>query len=122
MTQTEIKKLDAIFSAIVCKENPCVKCGNYPTEPHHLIKRKYLQVRWDRENVWPVCRECHRKAHDHPLKYEEFALARLGRKKFFELKQRAYVKTFRKLFYEDILAKLEGKCVTKKPSPTNKSL
>jgi hypothetical protein len=36
-----------------------------------------------------LCIQCHAKAHDKRIQFQEFALSKLGRKKYFELEQLA---------------------------------
>ena len=53
-----IKRLDKLVSEQVRKER-CFLCGGWPTVAAHLIGRRNLRYRWDRDNVKPMCRWCH---------------------------------------------------------------
>jgi hypothetical protein len=42
--------------------HPCVSCGCWPTDPHHIKTRNTGGE--DRANVIPLCRRCHDEWHD----------------------------------------------------------
>jgi 5-methylcytosine-specific restriction endonuclease McrA len=61
---------DNIFSKIVRKKGLCIKCGqsqfSVPLECAHIVGRANIALRWDANNAIPLCRDCHRWAHDKP--------------------------------------------------------
>lgn len=53
-------------SKIVCEEyldfirsKPCIGCGMFPTEAHHLIARGQRESKRNDFTAVPVCRPCH---------------------------------------------------------------
>lgn len=70
MLNKKNKQTDKKFQQKFVEENPfCFFCGK-PTSCGHHIKRKsvYSELRYDNENVCPVCIECHNKIH---MKYRK---------------------------------------------------
>ena len=107
MDKSQIKRLDAIFAAKYTGPGLCEWCGKFGVlEPHHINYRRYLNTRWDKTNIMMLDRECHRKAHDKVIKFQEFALNKLGRKHFFELQQKAFNKFHRELNFDELVIKL----------------
>ena len=40
----------------------CLHCGNPAHSCHHIIKRRYMVLRYDMKNGIPLCSTCHRVA------------------------------------------------------------
>ena len=57
-----IKQLDVLLPKIVkARDARCQHCGEavFNLECSHFIKRRYMRVRWDLENVDALCHDCH---------------------------------------------------------------
>lgn len=70
MTQSEIKKLDALFQQRCIELNPlCVISYQPATVVHHYRTRTHMATRWYIPNGIPLSHRAHLYAHD---KVEEF--------------------------------------------------
>ena len=59
----EIKKKDREFSRKT-ETYKCEKCGRIGmTDPPHLVGRRYIEKRWDPNNISRLCRICHSLHH-----------------------------------------------------------
>jgi len=79
-----ISRLDALVSQIV-RKNRCKRCASWASEPAHVFGRKNLSVRWDFDNVIPLCRRCHGWAHGHEEKFKEFVRMIFGDERYDKL-------------------------------------
>lgn len=59
------EKLDRLYPQLV-KGRKCYFCGKPAENMHHIIPRSNILLRWDLENLLPVCYNCHRALHDNP--------------------------------------------------------
>ena len=59
------KKCDKLLSPIIIKLHPkCLLCpANTQVAHHHVHKSKSLALRYDFENLIPLCHSCHLKLH-----------------------------------------------------------
>lgn len=55
------KYLSSLWSKAVRAEKGlrCVKCGTNAHSVHHIIKRRYMVLRYDPKNGVPLCTMCH---------------------------------------------------------------
>lgn len=85
-------KLDKICSLIIRSHGQCVMCLQTDYEKlqcAHIYSRTYRSVRWDLENLLPLCASCHFYSHKNPLIFAEFVQGHLGSVKYQSLKARA---------------------------------
>ena len=75
----------------------CNKIGN---EGHHIMKRRYLNTRWDIENGRALCREHHLYADTHPAEYENMIIREIGAWEYALLREKA--RMVKKQFYDEI--------------------
>ncbi len=81
-------KLDKIVSQIVRARGFCQHCrGKICLQTAHLFSRKYLNTRWDLDNVLCLCAGCHFWAHANPILFTEFIRKLLGEDKYDLLKE-----------------------------------
>ncbi len=97
----KIDALDKLFSRYVrllsggyCKRcwllgKPKAYKGNKNLDCAHFHSRAKLSVRWDLDNVAPLCRGCHGFLDGNPLEKVEFFLELLGQERFNALTERA---------------------------------
>ena len=59
--KTVTRSLDSLCSKIVrnLNKNQCAKCNKPASEVHHLFGRAKRSVRWDLDNLLPLCSGCH---------------------------------------------------------------
>lgn len=77
--QKLFKRLDDLTSDI-CRDRAegfCHRCGGIGIEPHHLFGR-HGSVRWDLDNLYWVCRECHDWIHAHREEYNAYMWLEMG--------------------------------------------
>jgi hypothetical protein len=85
-------KCDKLFSIAVREVGSCERCGAsfYPDlQCAHVVSRKYLGVRWDRDNAFCLCKGCHYWGHANPLEWDEFVESKLGADGYADIKRRA---------------------------------
>lgn len=98
------RKLDAECSRIVRSHGQCVMCGCGDYEKLqccHIFSRTYRSVRWDLDNILPLCASCHFYSHKNPLIFAEFVRKYLGEIKYQSLKLRAV--TLKKWVLSDMI-------------------
>jgi hypothetical protein len=97
---TRLKKLlrkdaDRLFSKRVRARGICEAAGfddvvcNGVFETCHIVKRRYLSVRWDDENANCLCSAHHVYFTFHPIAEERFHKQWLGAARLAQLKRRA---------------------------------
>ena len=85
MTKYEKKKLDKMWSEYIRKRanDQCERCGIPGNNPHHIIGRRSLSVRWDIDNGVCLCSGCHvlrrDSAHQDPLTFIEWLTENKGK-------------------------------------------
>lgn len=59
------KKLDRLIQEKYVAENPyCIVCSQPTSEMHHFIQKSLsMNLRWDDDNLVPVCKRCHTLHH-----------------------------------------------------------
>lgn len=57
-----VKKLDKVYP-LLRKNKRCHFCGKPATEIHHIRGRSNLLLRYDLNNLLPLCRDCHSLVH-----------------------------------------------------------
>lgn len=57
------KKLDQLIQEIACRE-VCEICPAEATVGHHFIGRSERSIRWDMDNIVPLCGKCHFQIHN----------------------------------------------------------
>lgn len=71
-----IKKLDKIWSETIRQREFCEMCGKPANNPHHVIGRRNLTLRWDLRCGCLLCAYCHTlskfSAHQDPLGFAEY--------------------------------------------------
>lgn len=89
------RKADALFSKRIRSRGICqafafdgVKCAGV-LQCAHIVKRRYLSLRWDDENAACLCQAHHMYFTHAPLAEERFHNGLLGPDRFAELKRRA---------------------------------
>ena len=86
------KTCDLYFSKVVRARGVCERCGAPP--PHecaHVIRRWHvgdpdgIGLRWNEDNAWCLCHDCHTTVDTDVLEYAELLVATIGVKKYDEL-------------------------------------
>ena len=83
-------KLDKLVSEIVRKRGECQLCNKsrrVQLQCCHIFSRKYLNTRWDLDNVLCMCAGCHFRSHAEPILFAEWVKKRLGEDKYNLLKE-----------------------------------
>ena len=61
-------KADKLFSLFVRSLDHCERCGSIKTlQAAHIYSRRYVNLRYDIQNVMCLCAKCHFQWHDSPL-------------------------------------------------------
>jgi len=70
-TRTSLKRrLDKKVSELVRARGKCEFCGKKENlQCCHIFSRKYLNTRWDLDNLLCLCAGCHFQAHAEPLNF-----------------------------------------------------
>ena len=76
-SKTTLKhKMDKIWSGIIREKQFCEMCGRPANNPHHVVGRRILSIRWDLRNGCLLCTYCHLfskfSAHQDPLGFMEW--------------------------------------------------
>jgi hypothetical protein len=95
-TKTSLRhEADRLFSRRVRSRGICqalsfdaVECAG-PLQTAHVVRRRYLSVRWDDDNAACLCAAHHVYFTHHPLAEERFHNQLLSPARFAELKARA---------------------------------
>lgn len=58
-------KLDRLYPKLVIGRK-CFFCGKPAENMHHIIPCSNILLRWDLENLLPVCYNCHQALHNAP--------------------------------------------------------
>ena len=88
------KKLDTAWSKKIRQYGSCEVCGKIkPLNAHHFHGRRCYSVRWDLDNGFCLCVNCHKfsiklSAHETPACFTFWAIERRGQKWFDELRIR----------------------------------
>jgi len=95
-TKTSLKrKADRLFGIQVRARGHCEAAGfddidcNGGLQTAHIVRRRYLSVRWDLDNAACLCQAHHVYFTWHPLAEERFHTGYLGAEHFEALKKRA---------------------------------
>lgn len=51
----------------------------------HIVARDSFATRWDPDNAFCLCTDCHRHFTGHPIEFREFAISTLGQEKYSEV-------------------------------------
>lgn len=69
--KTVKNRLDRLWSQITREKKYCEICGKAGNNPHHIIGRRNLNLRWDLRNACLLCSGCHtlnrNSAHQNPI-------------------------------------------------------
>lgn len=57
-----IKALDTLYPKLA-RGKRCYFCGRGATEIHHIRGRSNILLRYDLNNLLPICRDCHEQIH-----------------------------------------------------------
>ena len=106
MTSNQKKTLDKLWQIKVtggqCSMPGCNKQG---LEGHHVLKRRYLNVRWNLKNGRALCRMCHAWAENNPVSYEVVIVQEIGQGAYEALREKALMVV--KQFYDEIRKELK---------------
>ena len=80
-------------------------CNRIGNEGHHVMKRRYLNTRWNIANGRALCREHHLWADTHPTEYEAIIIREIGSWEYALLREKAQIIT--KQFYDEIREELK---------------
>lgn len=101
MTKHEKRVCDKLWQIKItgglCSFPGCNRIGN---EGHHVIKRRYLNTRWDIENGRALCRTHHVWAETNPQAYEDLIIEEIGEEAYQALREKALMVV--KQFYDEI--------------------
>ena len=85
--KNEKNYLDRLLSVLVRHAGSCVECGAVESlQCAHGFSRRYLNVRWDRRNVFCLCNRCHLRYTHRPLEWDEWLRARWGDELYAEIR------------------------------------
>lgn len=95
-----IKKMDELASKIIRSQGYCEVCGKTSNlQCAHVISRKFIQTRFDLENLLCLCWHCHFEfAHKDPIGFARWFDNKFGGNLYDELKRRS--KKIKKFDYE----------------------
>ena len=83
-----IRELDKAFSrAILKRDRYCLMCGSaWGLECAHVISRSAMMTRWDPDNAYALCKQCHARFHGegHGPFYDK-VLGLLGEERYARL-------------------------------------
>ena len=107
MTSSQKKVLDRLWQEKVTDGRQCSfpGCNREGTEGHHVMKRRYLNTRWDIRNGRPLCREDHLWADTNPAEYENIIIREIGAWEYALLREKAQL--VKKKFYDEIKESLK---------------
>lgn len=105
MTSNQKKICDRLWQIKVTASGICSICGKHGTEGHHILKRRYLSVRWLPDNGRCLCRECHVWAENNPQAYEDLIVEEIGVEAYQALREKARMVV--KQFYDEIREELK---------------
>jgi len=91
------EKLDVIFSKLVRTKSEwrCDRCGADHSFSHeelhcsHFMGRRYRATRWDFDNCFAHCRECHHYLGLNPVIFRRWALKMMGNEKYHHVRIKA---------------------------------
>lgn len=64
--------LDRLYPKL-SKGRICAICGFSPaTEMHHIVRRDNLVLRWDYQNLMPLCHRCHTLVTDGKVRADSY--------------------------------------------------
>jgi hypothetical protein len=88
-TKTSLRrKLDKKISEIVRAKGKCQRCGKKENlQACHIFSRRYLNLRWDLQNILCLCAGCHLWSHANPILFVEFVYELLGEDMYSLLKE-----------------------------------
>lgn len=87
----KIDPLDKLVSHCrkLLAEGKCEFCGKYPSSMgyhvHHYVGRRYLNTRYELDNVAALCLGCHNLMHDFSKVEQDFFGQKIGSKRMEEL-------------------------------------
>lgn len=87
-----IAKLDKLYPKL-SRGRKCYFCGKPSENIHHIIPRSNTLLRYDLENLLPVCYNCHQALHNHSC---DIAL-------YIGLSRYAYLEEMSKVNFKDYL-------------------
>ena len=93
MKRSEIRKLDKEFSLYVRSRGVCQRCGTKDytkLQTSHIFSRRYLRVRFDKDNALCLCASCHFFVTLNHPEHIRFATMILGYYRYKQLCLRRY--------------------------------
>lgn len=87
-----VAKLDRLYPKIKIGKH-CHMCNKPATDVHHIVRRDNYVLRFDLNNLLPLCRDCHRLIHD---KGEEALL-------YISWSRAEYLRTLKNIQLQDYL-------------------
>lgn len=89
--KNEKNYLDRLLSVLVRDSaGACVECGaTQNLQCAHGFSRRYLNIRWDRRNVFCLCQRCHLRYTHRPLEWDVWLHERWGEELYAELRSLA---------------------------------
>ena len=108
MTKHEKKTLDILWQIKITEDAICSMpgCNRIGNEGHHIIKRRYLSVRWLPQNGRALCRTHHDWADTHPAEYENMIIREIGSYEYENLRIQAQMVV--KQDYSELRERLKG--------------
>lgn len=79
-------KLDRLYPQLGHNKR-CACCGASAEHIHHIIPRANKLLRWDVNNLLPLCAKCHQRVHDRK---ERFIISPVRRKYLKEMKNKDF--------------------------------
>ncbi len=103
--RSQIIECDMLASQVVrLRDGACVVCGRRePLFCHHIYSRGCHSIRHDLRNLVAICWACHRHvAHEHPERFRDIIIGKIGLETYLELKHLAYAAPKSKVDYEAV--------------------
>ncbi len=101
MTSNQKKICDRLWQEKItgdtCSFLGCNRVGN---EGHHIMKRRYLNTRWDIKNGRALCRRHHDWAERNPTAYEVLIVEEIGIEAYEALRDKSLMVV--KQYYKEL--------------------
>ena len=80
---------DILFSQVIRQRGTCERCGEPGEECAHIIRRHFLRTRWNPDNAWCLCKDCHYTVDNHQIEFALLVERTIGTARYDELRELA---------------------------------
>jgi hypothetical protein len=83
---------DQLFAQVIkARDRVCRRCGRGDVlQCSHVIPRRFLRVRWEPDNAWALCPECHYLVDTNDPEKRELIWETIGPERHRELYEQAH--------------------------------